>query len=287
MTAPRIPVVVAAAWLADHPEAVVCDVRWSLGGPDGRTAYLAGHLPGAVFVDLDAQLAGPAAPEGGRHPLPAPESFAEAMRDAGISDGSLVVAYDDAGGAYAGRLVWLLRALGVQAALLDGGLAGWPGRLAEGAEEPRVRGDFTVKPWAPTDLATIDDACTAPIVLDARAPERYRGETEPVDARPGHIPGALNAFFGENLGPGKLFRSPAELRERFAALGITDAAEVVVYCGSGVTACHDLLALEHAGLGRGRLYPGSWSQYAGTARPAATGPEPGQRPAIDPRGITH
>ncbi len=283
----QLPPVVDAAWLADHPEAVVCDVRWSLAGPDGRTAYLAGHLPGAVFVDLDAQLAGPAAPGVGRHPLPTPEAFAEAMRASGVSDDSLVVAYDDAGGAYAGRLVWLLRALGVPAALLDGGLGAWPGRLAEGAEEPPARGDFTARPWAPADLATIDDAATAAVVLDARAPERYRGETEPVDSRAGHIPGARNAFFGENLGPGRVFRSPAHLRERFAALGITDATDVVVYCGSGVTACHDLIALEHAGLGRGRLYPGSWSQYAATERPAATGGEPGERPTVDPRGVAH
>nr|NLI51108.1 sulfurtransferase [Propionibacterium sp.] len=282
-----MPVVVDAAWLADHPEVVLCDVRWYLDGRDGRTAYLSGHLPGAVFVDLDAHLAAPASVEGGRHPLPAPEVFAEGMRAAGISDDSVVVGYDDAGGAVAGRLVWLLRALGVDAAVLDGGLAAWRGPLAEGPEDAPARGDFTARPWAPADLATIDDACTAPLVLDARAPERYRGETEPVDARAGHIPGALSAFFGDNLNPDKTFRSPAELRRRFAALGVTDATDVVCYCGSGVNACHNLIALEHAGLGRGRLYPGSWSQYAATERPAATGPEPGGRPAIDPHGVTH
>lgn len=287
MTAPRIPVVVDATWLADHPEAVLCDVRWYLDGRDGRIAYLSGHLPGAVFVDLDAHLAAPASVEGGRHPLPTPEVFAEGMRAAGISDDSLVVAYDDAGGAVAGRLVWLLRALGVDAALLDGGLGAWPGRLAEGPEDAPARGAFTARPWLPADLATIDDACTAQLVLDARAPERYRGETEPVDARAGHIPGALSAFFGDNLNPDKTFRSPEELRRRFAALGVTDATDVVSYCGSGVNACHTLVAMEHAGLGRGRLYPGSWSQYAGTERPAAIGAESGARPAIDPHGVTH
>lgn len=280
------PVVVDAAWLAQHPEAVVCDVRWYLDGRDGRTAHLAGHLPGSVFVDLNAHLAAPASVEGGRHPLPTPDAFAEGMRAAGISDDSLVVAYDDAGGATAGRLVWLLRTLGVRAALLDGGVQGWSGRLAVGAEVPPARGDFSARPWAPADLATIDDACTALMVLDARAPERYRGESEPVDARAGHIPGARNAFFGDNLAPGGVFRSPVELRERFARLGVTDATDVVVYCGSGVTACHDLLAMEHAGLGRGRLYPGSWSQYAATERPAATGAEPGERSAVDPRGVS-
>lgn len=284
---PQLPPVVTADWLAEHPGAVLADVRWYLDGRDGRTAYISGHLPGAVFVDLDAHLAGPASAEGGRHPLPTPEVFATGMRLAGISDSSVVVAYDDAGGATAGRLVWLLRTLGLDAALLDGGLDAWAGAVEEGSPEPCAHGDFSARPWAPADLATIDDAATAAIVLDARAPERYRGETEPMDTRAGHIPGALNAFYADNLGPDKRFRSPDELRERFAALGVTDATRVVSYCGSGVTGCHNLIAMEYAGLGRGRLYPGSWSQYAGTERPAATGPEPGPRPVVDPHGIAH
>lgn len=278
-----IPAVVDVAWLAEHPDAVVADVRWYLDGRSGLDAFVTGHLPGAVWVDLNATLAGPPSPEAGRHPLPTPEAFAEGLRRAGVDDDSVVVAYDDAGGASAARLVWLLRLLGQDAALLDGGLQAWVGDLEAGVGR-HTTGTFTARPWVPADLATIDDASTNRLVLDARAPERYRGEVEPVDARAGHIPGALNAFYGDNLAPDGTFLAPADLRARFAALGVTDAAAVVAYCGSGVTACHNLVALAHAGLGNGRLYPGSWSQYAATGRPAATGPEPGSRPTIAPDG---
>lgn len=281
-----IPPVVDASFLAEHPGVVLADVRWYLEGRDALAAYLDGHLPGAVFIDLNAHLAGAPSADAGRHPLPAPEVFAEGMRLAGIGDDSVVVAYDDAGGATAGRLVWLLRSLGLDAALLDGGLDAWAGPLETGLPDAPAPGAFTARPWAASDLATVDDACQSALVLDGRAPARYRGESEPVDARAGHIPGARNAFFGDNLGPDKRFRSAEELRARFAELGVTDAAGAIVYCGSGVTACHTLLAMELAGLGRGRLYPGSWSQYAGTDRPAATGPEPGSRPPLDSRRTT-
>ena len=277
-----IPPVVTADWLVDHPTAVLADVRWYLDGRSGRDAHASGHLAGAVFVDLDTALAGPPSPEAGRHPLPAPQAFADAMAAAGIGDESVVVAYDDAGGASAARLVWLLRMLGVDAALLDGGITHWAGPVEEGPVTP-ASASFTAKPWPPEALATIDDAATAPLVVDARAPERYRGETEPVDPRAGHVPGAINIPFAGNLVDGR-FRSPDELRARFAEHGITDAAGVVVYCGSGVTASHDLVALECAGLGRARLYPGSWSQWSNTDRPAATGPRPGSKVAIDPTG---
>lgn len=273
--------VVDLAWLADHPDAVLADVRWYLDGQSGMDAYADGHIPGAVWVDMNTTLAGPPSPEAGRHPLPTPEAFAAGMRHAGVHDDSVVVAYDDAGGAQASRLVWLLRMLGHDAAVLDGGLKAYDGELELGAGR-HGRGTFTAKLWVPADLATIDDACTNPIVLDARAHARYRGEHEPVDVRPGHIPGAVNAFYGDNLTPEGRFRSPEELRARFAALGITDAADVVAYCGSGVTACHILVALAHAGLGNGRLYPGSWSQYAATRRPAALGDEPGSRHGTEP-----
>lgn len=281
-----IPVVVDSAWLAAHPDAVVADVRHKLGKGPQRDAYLAGHLPGATFVDLDAALAATPSAEGGRHPLPEPAAFAEAMAAAGIGEDDVVVAYDDAGGAFAARLVWLLRLAGVDAALLDGGLQGWDGDLPGGAVE-RPAATFGTRPWDPGLLATIDDASTAPIVVDARAGERYRGESEPMDARAGHIPGAVNLPFAENLGPDGRFAEPEQLRRRFVQAGITDAAGIVVYCGSGVTACHNLIALEHAGLGRAQLYPGSWSQYAGTERPVATGAEPGSRPSVDPHGVTH
>lgn len=279
-----IPPVVDTAWLSEHPDAVVADVRWYLDGRDGHAAYLAGHLPGAVFVDLNAHLAAPASTEAGRHPLPTPEHFAEGMAVSGISDHSVVVAYDDAGGATAGRLVWMLRALGQDAALLDGGMDAWQGELSSEAVTP-ARGDFSPKPWPASELATIDDASTAEHVIDARHPARYRGESEPVDSRPGHIPGALNAFFGDNLGPDKSFKQPDALRARFADLGIVDARDVISYCGSGVTGAHNLIAMEYAGLGRGRLYPGSWSQYAATDRPAATGAEPGSPADPDVRGV--
>lgn len=276
--------VIDATQLADLPDAVIADVRWYLDGRSGREEYAKGHLPGARFIDLDAHLAGPVGEATGRHPLPTPEVFAEGMRKAGISDDSVVVAYDDAGGMAAGRLVWLLRMLGVDAALLDGGLTAWAGE--PDTSSPEVdEGTFVARPWLPADLATIDDASTHLQVLDARAPQRYAGETEPIDPKAGHIPGALNAPFTSNLGPDGRFLSPEALRDRFAALGVRDAAQVVSYCGSGVTACHNLIAMEYAGLGRGRLFPGSWSQYAATERPVATGPEPGSRPAMDPTGV--
>ena len=281
-----IPVVVNVEWLADHPDAVLADVRWYLNGRSGMDAYANGHLPGAVWVDMNTTLAGPPSPGAGRHPLPTPEAFAEGLRDAGVDDDSIVVAYDDAGGAQAARLVWLLRMVGHPAAVLDGGLQAYDGALELGSGRP-ARGSFTRKPWVPADLATIDDAGTHDLVVDARAAERYRGEVEPVDPRAGHIPGAVSVPFGGSLDAEGRFLDADELREHFAARGITDASAVVAYCGSGITACHLLVAMEHAGLGRGRLYPGSWSQYAATERPAATGAQPGSRPMIDPHGRMH
>lgn len=269
-----IPVVVDAAWVAAHPDAVVADVRWYLDGRSGLAAHTAGHIPGSVWVDLHSVLAAPATPEAGRHPLPTPEAFAAGLRRAGTRDDTPVVAYDDAGGAVAGRLVWLLRLLGHDAAVLDGGIQAWPGELETGVGRPASEGSFSARPWDPAAFATIDDAATQPLVIDSRAPERYGGDTEPVDPRAGHVPGARNAFYADNLAPDGRFKAPADLRARFEELGVTDAAAAVVYCGSGVTACHNLVALEHAGLGRGRLYVGSWSQYSATDRPLATGPHP-------------
>lgn len=280
-----IPPVVSVEWLADHPEVVLVDVRWYLDGRSGRDAYLAGHIPGAAFLNLDKYLAAPPAPRLGRHPLPTPKRFAKGLRRAGVSDDSVVIAYDDAGGSVAARVVWLLRMVGVDSAVLDGGLAAWKGPLERGRVE-REPGDFTPHKWVREGLATIDDATTHPHVIDSRAPERYRGETEPIDPRAGHIPGAINVFYGDNLAPDGRFLAPEQLRERFAECGIRDASDYVVYCGSGVNACHNLIALEYAGLGRGRLYPGSWSQYSNTVRPAAVGPEPGTRRPIGPLGFS-
>ena len=265
-----LPPVVGPEWLEAH-EAVVCDVRWYLDGRSGRAAYEQGHLAGAVFVDLDTCLAGPPSPADGRHPLPDPEVFARCMAELGIGDGTTVVAYDDAGGSVAARLVWLLRVLGEEAAVLDGGLAAWPGPLEPGpGDHLRAAATFTARPWPKDRLATADDVAAGDHpVVDARAPERYRGEVEPVDARPGHVPGAVNLPWSDNLDAGTgRFLPPHVLRRRFEAAGIGGSGGATVYCGSGVTACHDLLAIEWAGLAPARLYAGSWSQWAADpARP--------------------
>ena len=253
---------------------VVADVRSYLDGRSGRAAYDAGHVPGAVFVDLEEVLSGPASPESGRHPLPAPADFAEAMSGLGIGDRDTVLAYDDAGGVMAGRLVWMLRVLGVEAALLDGGLPAYGGPLEQVAPA-RPRAAFAAAPWPADRLAGLADATDpANVVLDARDGERYRGEVEPVDPQAGHVPGARSVPCRENLdGSGHLL-PPEQLRQRFARAGVRDGTPVVAYCGSGVTACHDLLALEVAGFAPGRLYAGSWSQYSSTpGLPVAVGHE--------------
>jgi thiosulfate/3-mercaptopyruvate sulfurtransferase len=285
---PRGPLapLVDAGWLSTHLDSVVvADARWYLDGRSGREGYRSGHVAGAVWIDLDTVLAGPPSVRSGRHPLPAPEAFAAGLGAAGIGDDDIVVAYDDSGGTSAARLVWLLRILGSPAALLDGGLAVWPGPRRTG-DEARRQVSRSVVPWPRERLATIDEISSVvagrvvpgrqeSILVDARAPERYRGETEPIDPRAGHIPGAVNLPFAENLGPDGRFLGADQLRDRFARAGIEEGAQVIAYCGSGVTACHDLLALEAAGLGSGRLYPGSWSEWsADRGRPAATGPQP-------------
>jgi thiosulfate/3-mercaptopyruvate sulfurtransferase len=272
-----LPVVIDAKQLRSLGDrVVVADVRWYLDGRSGRQAHAAGHVPGAVFIDLDVDLADPASPEGGRHPLPSATRFAEAMATLGISDADKVVAYDDAGGAVASRLVWMLRALGVEAALLDGGVAGWDGPLETG-DSTRPPTAFSVRPWPRDRLATIEDAADAgrsgALLLDARGAARFAGEHEPVDPRAGHVPGAINLPFMDNTDDQGRFLAPAALRERFAAVGVASDRDVIVYCGSGVTACHHALAIEHAGLGRPRLWVGSWSQWAHDRdRPAATEP---------------
>ncbi|MBB6173605.1 thiosulfate/3-mercaptopyruvate sulfurtransferase [Nocardiopsis mwathae] len=272
------PVLVPAAWLARNIDAVrVADVRFYLDGRSGRDAYLGGHLPGAVFADVDTDLAAPPTPEGGRHPLPDPDAFAAALGRLGIGDDTPVVAYDDAGGSTAARLVWMLRVLGSPAALLDGGIQAWTGHLETGpvTAEPRPR---TPRPWPAdrvVDTAAVRAETTDPsrLLLDARVHGRYTGEEPaPVDARPGHIPGARSAAWPDNLAEDGRFAAPERLRERFAALGADTAASVTAYCGSGVTACHDLLALEHAGFTGARLYPGSWSAWGADADlPVETG----------------
>jgi thiosulfate/3-mercaptopyruvate sulfurtransferase len=255
--------VVDIAWLDRHrSECVLADVRWYLDGRCGRDAYTTAHLPGAVFVDLESCLSGPADPRQGRHPLPQAETFAQHMGELGIGDEDIVVAYDDAGGVIAARLVWMLRAIDRPAALLDGGLQAWPREL-ESAATVRPRAQFTARPWPDAQLASPDDAIDPDaVVIDARQRERYRGDPDPLDPRAGHIPGARSLPCRENLDQAGRFLPTAELRRRLAAVGIQRGEDVVSYCGSGVTACHNLIAIEHVGLGRGRLYPGSWSQWS-------------------------
>ena len=268
------PPFVDAAWVRSRVgQVVLADVRWYLDGRSGRAVYDIGHLPGAVFVDLDEALSGSPSPAAGRHPLPTPEAFAAALARVGVADDDTVVAYDDAGGTVAARLVWLLRATGRSAAVLDGGIAAWDGPLdRQSSTRPPAR--RTPVPWPAELLASIDDAADpVQVVVDARERPRYLGLEEPVDPRAGHIPGARSLPAREHLDAGGRLLPRAELRRRLTGVGITDpGTPVVSYCGSGVTACHTLLVLEHAGLGRGRLYPGSWSQWSSDpARPTATG----------------
>ncbi|GAB3438523.1 sulfurtransferase [Streptomonospora sediminis] len=279
---PGLPVVVPPEWVARHREEVLlADVRWYLDGRSGYAAYLEGHLPGAVFADVDTDLAADATESGGRHPLPDPGDFAAALAALGIGDGTQVVAYDDSGGSTAARLVWMLRTLGSPAALLDGGIAAWPGPLEPGRVEP-VRRARTPVPWPPeriADTAAVraETGDASRLLVDARAYERYTGAAPAAaDPRPGHVPGARSAAWAGNLDESGRFAAPERLRERFSALGADSAETITAYCGSGVTACHNLLALEHAGYTGARLYPGSWSAWgADHALPAQTGEDTG------------
>jgi thiosulfate/3-mercaptopyruvate sulfurtransferase len=268
-----LPPLIDQQYVKDHlGELVVIDSRWY--GRSGHDAYLGGHLPGAVFVDLSEELAGAPGPESGRHPLPETGAFAAAMRRLGLDEESHSVVYDDAGGTIAARLVWMLRALGRSSALLDGGIGAWTGELDRGEVTP-AEGNFAPRELPAARLVDIEEVASYHgLLLDARDASRYRGEGDPVDPRSGHIPGALSAPCRENLDETGRFLPAAQLRARFAALGIGAGTPVISYCGSGVTACHNLLALELADLGEGRLYPGSWSQWSSDkSRPIATGSE--------------
>lgn len=276
-----LDVLVTAATLAELLTAgrppVLLDVRWSLGDPDGRRRYLDGHIPGAVYVDLDTELADPPALRHGRHPLPSPERLEAAARRWGLHEGDTVVAYDAAGNLAAARAWWLLRWAGIaDVRLLDGGLAAWTGAGLPLERHPVVPspGDVTLRPGAlpVVDADGADGIARTGILLDARAAERYAGKTEPVDPRAGHIPGAVCAPTGNNLQPDGRFRPAAELAARFAGLGVDGERTVAVYCGSGITASHEIAALHLAGI-PAALYPGSWSQWSNDpARPVATGP---------------
>lgn len=275
-------VLISPSELADRlTDFRLLDVRWTVMAPDGRAAYLAGHLPGAVFVDLDVDLADHSVTGRGRHPLPTPQALAASARRWGLNDGDAVVVYDDWNGQAAARAWWLLRAAGVSnVRILDGGWAAWQRSgcpVATGEVVPAA-GDITITSLH--GLAAVDaDAVAAQaqspdnLVFDARAAARYRGDEEPLDPRAGHIPGAVSAPTAENLTADGTFKPVAELRERFDKLG-AGAAPVTVYCGSGVTATHQIAALAIAGYDAA-LYPGSWSEWSSDPqRPVATGPNP-------------
>jgi thiosulfate/3-mercaptopyruvate sulfurtransferase len=272
-----------ASSLSGPEPPTVIDVRWSLTGPPGRADYRAGHLPGAVFMDVDTDLAGPPG-LGGRHPLPDPAALQATLRAAGVHATIPVVAYDAADGSVAARLWWLLRWAGhPTVAVLDGGIAAWRAAgLPVTVEIPHPQaGTFTVRPGGMPVLDATRAAALARdgVLLDARVRPRYRGETEPVDPRAGHIPGATNAPFSELTDPQGCWLPPEQLRGLARRWGAMDT-EVGAYCGSGINACALVLALELAGTTSAALpaalYAGSWSHWCtDPSRPVATGPEPG------------
>jgi thiosulfate/3-mercaptopyruvate sulfurtransferase len=264
-----------AAELAGPRPPVLLDVRWALGDPNGRAHYLAGHIPSAVFVDLDAELSAVPTPTSGRHPLPDPADLQAAARRWGLREGDAVVAYDNTGGVAAARAWWLLRWAGLaEVRLLDGGLGGWSGALATGIPDV-TEGDVTLS-CGHLPVLDADETARFPasgLLLDARPAGRYRGEFEPIDPVAGHIPGAVSAPTTDNLDEVGAFLNDGRLAARFAALGL-DSRPVAVYCGSGVTAAHQIAALAAIGI-PAALYAGSWSAWcADPARPVATGPEP-------------
>lgn len=263
------------------PDLVLCDVRHNLAHPDGwgKAQYDAGHIPGAVFVHLDRDLSAPMTGSNGRHPLPTPEAASATFGRLGITSGRQVVAYDQGEGAYAARLWWMLRWLGFESvAVLDGGYAKWKSEGRAVTAEPTLPSpaSFRISRVTPTVNAT-GVAASLPrhtlLLLDARAPERFRGETEPLDPVAGHIPGARNRPYTQNLNADGTFKHAAFLRAEFGAILDDASPDVVVHqCGSGVTACHNILAMEIAGMHGTRLYPGSWSEWCSDPqRPVAVG----------------
>ena len=279
-----MPILITAEELADRlasgERTVVLDVRWSLAEPDGTDAYRAGHVPGAVYVDLDHELADHGVSGQGRHPLPNEAALTRAMRRWGLRDGDTVVVMDDLGNQSAARAWWLLRHAGVaDVRMLDGGLAAWrsAGHPLDTGDVVPEAGDATAQ-FGGMPVIDIDGAAAFPatgVLLDARAAPRYRGEIEPIDPRAGHIPGARSSPSGENLDADGRFKSAEALREHFAAVGVTGGVPVAAYCGSGVTAAHEVAALAIAGIDAA-LYPGSWSQWSNDeSRPVAVGHDAG------------
>lgn len=276
---------VDVAWLASHLEdstVRVADVRWYLSGKHGPDEYARGHIPGAVYLNLDRDLAAFPAAGPGRHPLPSATEFARVLSRVGITRETTVIAYDDAGGSIAARLWWLLRYFGHGGGrVLDGGITAWTAHGHALSTDTPVIAPAPLLELSPggaavVDKATVDRLRAEPgtVILDARARPRFEGQSEPIDARPGHIPGARSAPFIENLtSPSGSMQPPDALAERYRALDALSATRVVCYCGSGVTACHDLLALAILGRDDAELYEGSWSDWArDPSLPAATGP---------------
>ena len=263
--ATRLPLISAEELLLCLDDVTVLDVRYRMGGPPGRQEYAAGHVPGSTYVALDADLAEqPSRPvdERGRHPLPIPARFVDAMQRVGVGREMTVVVYDDWQGRAACRAWWLLRHYGHRdVRVLDGGWAAWVasgGEVGIGEHAPE-RGDFGGSPGS-MPVVDADDLCAVSVVVDARAPERYCGQTEPLDRVAGHVPGAVNVETARNLDDHGRFREAADLRALYAGVGAIDGVSVAAYCGSGVTATHDILAMEVAGI-RAALFAPSWSGW--------------------------
>lgn len=279
-----VPPIVDVAWLVDRragdPALVVCHVGSTMAGPQPEQVYATRHLPGARYVSLDDVLAAPPSGTAGRHPLPSPSEFAASLAALGIGHDATVVAYDERGGALAGRLVWMLRILGERAALLEGGITAWEA-AGESIDIEPVTWEAVGRAEVDWPLDALADAIDVErhiadggVVVDSRDPARYAGELEPIDPVAGHIPGAVNLLFTDNLDSDSRFRPVAELQARFAPV-IGDDERPIVYCGSGVTACHNALAMEHAGFAMPRVYVGSWSGWtADPDRSIATGSAP-------------
>lgn len=271
------PAALADALAGPRPVRLL-DVRWRLDLPEGRPAYLAGHLPGAVYVDLEQELTDPGHPEEGRHPLPAVDRLQAAARRWGVRAGDLVVGYDDNDGVAAARLWWLLHRRGVDVRVLDGGLRGWiaTGGLLDGGDVRPPLGDVVLTD-ADSGASSIDDAARAAVggsLIDARSPQHYRGIAPTADPVAGHIPGAVNVPTLSHIDADGRLREPEHIRRTLAQAGVGASDSVVVYCGSGLAAAHTALALAHAGVDA-RVFPGSWSKWSrARGRPVAVGPSP-------------
>jgi len=260
----------------DDPHWIIVDCSYDLTNKNaGRNSYLASHIKGAVFADVLGDLSGPPVTDNGRHPLPSEEALNKLFSHLGVNHDSQVIVYDNACACFAGRLWWMLRYMGHEAvAVLDGGWQSWEKVGLPSAKEEE-RNAITHYQGVPHKewLVTVDEVSASELLIDSRDPERYRGEYEPLDKVAGHIPGAINRFWKNNLDETGLFKDTDKLRKEFEKnFGVTDATNAVFYCGSGVTACHNLLAVAHAGFDAPRLYAGSWSDWCSDpSRPVASG----------------